>query len=274
MKEIRMQMRPQGKHAGNMPGFTLIELLVVIAIIAILAAMLLPALNAAKAKARSIQCASNTRQLLLAMTLYEGDYDHTVPTYAWDTTKGDMPWTKRDGYFFPQYLPRKTAICPDDRGFGKAGMNWDWKVCYAMYTAGSDKNCGEADWWNWDQKDFSILGNAVSRIQNDGTRLSYQISKIKRPAGTVFFIDAGGCGPDGLSGGNLGVGESVFTPTSMCGAATAAILRHGDRANPGFFDGHVASMGWNELTTVPVNKFRIAFKSNALTRLTSADFTY
>jgi prepilin-type N-terminal cleavage/methylation domain-containing protein/prepilin-type processing-associated H-X9-DG protein len=97
MNNTMLNRKQQRGSRGCGKAFTLIELLVVIAIIAILAALLLPALGRAKAKAQSVQCMNNGRQMMMAWRLYADDSEDRTPSaYGGDCDwipTGKMTWT-------------------------------------------------------------------------------------------------------------------------------------------------------------------------------------
>jgi prepilin-type N-terminal cleavage/methylation domain-containing protein/prepilin-type processing-associated H-X9-DG protein len=127
-------------------GFTLIELVVVIAIIAILAALLFPVFAQAREKARAISCASNEKQLALAVIMYTQDSDEQFPVnptadaatnFDFGTTwiTGVQPYIKSYGVF----------TCPDDPDLAQDGQDTAAAVHFV----------------NWAGPSFSYVGNGI-----------------------------------------------------------------------------------------------------------------
>lgn len=183
-------------------AFTLIELLVVIAIIGILAAMLLPTLGRAKAKAVSITCVNNLKQVSLAKRFYLDDNNDYYPPRQQINT-----WPSR---FHSGYQNLKLLICPQDRTDPVGGSRLD----PANYPYDGSHRSYFLNGWNDYMRDTMAPANMDAYMAGTSP-VTMRDTNIRRRSDTVVMgekmHDAGDYYMDLLEAeGNGGVGNDLF----------------------------------------------------------------
>ena len=228
-------------------NFTLIELLVVIAIIAILAGMLLPALNKARDKGRTLKCLSNLKQMGTAGQSYANSYnDVWVPYqvsngadrwYLSKAFKDQLGVSVQDAYWLPNYWP-VNILCP-----------------LATYSQSTNKKWGQAEY------SYGMVREGTTDRVNPAAALGtfnvyYKLNKIKKPSTKIVFGDGRASGTVSYYGSNPASywnrGEYTSPPAAFDtpNPVECVAYRHAGQsiANIAFFDGHASSRNYNTIS--------------------------
>jgi len=243
----------QAAMRNRKSAFTLIELLVVIAIIAILAAMLLPALSKAKIKAQGILCMNNTKQLMLAWQMYNGDNnDRIVMSYHGVQARGGAvaadpraaPWVVGWLDWDAGNTDNTNILFLTDDKYSKVarylGKNKNIFHCPAdVYASVPQRNRG------WSERCRSISGNigiGEGNAERDGGPWDPIYKHIKNtgdfiypgPAETWVYLDEHPCSINDAGFFNPYVTSWVDQPASY----------HNGAAGFAFADGHSEIHKW------------------------------